>query len=93
MAIDANKVDFRTRLQDWLPKLVLSPSIAMTLVFVYGFIGFTVYLSFTNSKMLPKFDLIGWEAGQPASPMCKITLLLRQRSPALERRLLHHTHR
>lgn len=53
--------DFRTRLQDWIPKLVLSPSLAMVLVFVYGFIAFTVYLSFTDSRMLPSYDWIGLE--------------------------------
>ncbi|MBE2275264.1 MAG: sugar ABC transporter permease [Rhodobacteraceae bacterium] len=53
--------DFRTRLQDWLPKLVLAPSFAVTLIFVYGFILFTVILSFTGSKMLPKWDFIGFE--------------------------------
>ncbi len=51
--------DMRTRLQSWIPKLILSPSIALTFAFVYGFIVFTVYLSFTNSRMLPKYDLIG----------------------------------
>lgn len=51
--------DFRTRLQDWLPKLVLAPSFAVTLLFVYGFILFTVVLSFTGSKMLPKYDFVG----------------------------------
>ncbi|PCJ04803.1 MAG: ABC transporter permease [Rhodobacteraceae bacterium] len=59
MANYASDADFRTKLQGWIPKLVLSPSIAMMLVFVYGFIIYTVYLSFTNSKMLPKYDLIG----------------------------------
>ena len=53
--------DFRTRLQNWLPKLVLSPSLAMIFVFVYGFIAFTVYLSFTGSRMLPSFEWVGWE--------------------------------
>lgn len=53
--------DFRTRLQDWLPKLVLAPSFAVTILFVYGFIGFTVLLSFTGSKMLPSFKWVGWE--------------------------------
>jgi glucose/mannose transport system permease protein len=53
--------DFRTRLQDWLPKLVLAPSFAVTIMFVYGFIGFTVLLSFTGSKMLPSFKWVGWE--------------------------------
>ncbi len=30
--------DMRTRLQSWIPKLILSPSIALTFAFVYGFI-------------------------------------------------------
>ncbi len=57
----ATKADFRTTLQDWLPKLVLAPSFAVTLLFVYGFILFTVVLSFTGSKMLPKFTWVGFE--------------------------------
>ncbi|MBO9467761.1 sugar ABC transporter permease [Tropicibacter sp. R15_0] len=59
MAQPAIQTDFRTRLQEWLPKLVLSPSVAAVMVFVYGFIAFTVYLSFSKSKMLPNYDLIG----------------------------------
>ena len=54
-------VDLRTRLQTWLPKLVLSPSLAIMLVFVYGFIAFTIYLSFTDSRMLPSFGWVGWD--------------------------------
>ena len=57
----ASAPDFRTRLQNWLPKLVLSPSLAMIFVFVYGFIAFTVYLSFTGSRMLPSYEWVGWE--------------------------------
>lgn len=52
--------DLKSRLQNWIPKLVLSPSLALTFVFVYGFIVFTVYLSFTNSRMLPNSDLVGF---------------------------------
>lgn len=63
------EADFKTRLQNWIPKLVLSPSLVMVLVFVYGFILFTVYVSFTNSRILPfvgpdgqpTYDLIGFE--------------------------------
>ncbi|MFV0410871.1 MAG: carbohydrate ABC transporter permease [Paracoccus sp. (in: a-proteobacteria)] len=55
----AESRDFRTMMQDWLPKLVLSPSIAAMMVFVYGFIIYTVYLSFTNSRMLPSYDWVG----------------------------------
>jgi glucose/mannose transport system permease protein len=53
--------DLRTRLQDWIPRLVLAPSLAVTLLFVYGFILFSVVLSFTGSKMLPKFTFVGLE--------------------------------
>lgn len=41
---------------DWLPKLVLAPSFALILLFVYGFIIFTAVLSFSGSKMLPDFS-------------------------------------
>ncbi len=59
MANYNGQVDFQTRLQNWLPKMVLSPSIAAMVVFVYGFIAYTVYLSFSDSKMLPSYDWIG----------------------------------
>jgi len=42
-----------------LPRIVLAPSFAVALLFVYGFIIFTAYLSFTDSKMLPSFGLVG----------------------------------
>jgi glucose/mannose transport system permease protein len=44
---------------DWLPKIVLAPSIAASLVFVYGFIGLTAWISFTNSKLMPRYALAG----------------------------------
>jgi glucose/mannose transport system permease protein len=43
---------------DAIPKLVLAPSFAFVLLFVYGFILFTAVLSFTGSKLLP--DLSHW---------------------------------
>ncbi|HET6621666.1 MAG TPA: sugar ABC transporter permease [Dongiaceae bacterium] len=48
-------------LQRALPKIVLAPSFAVVLVVVYGFIAFTGVLSFTNSKILPSFNWVGWE--------------------------------
>ena len=50
----------RGRLQDALPKLVLAPSFAAILVFVYGFILWTMYLSFTNSKAFANLNPIGF---------------------------------
>ena len=51
---------FSARFQDWLPKLVLSPSLLITLVFVYGFILWTTYLSFTKSRGYPVHELVGF---------------------------------
>lgn len=52
----APRANPRATLQDWLPKLVLAPSFAVILLFVYGFIIFTGVLSFTGSKLLPDFS-------------------------------------
>jgi glucose/mannose transport system permease protein len=49
----------RARLQDLTPKLVLAPSFALIVVFVYGFIAWTFYLSFTNSKAFSSTTLVG----------------------------------
>ena len=49
-------------IEDWLPRLVLAPSFAALILFVYGFILFTIYLSTTSSTLLPVFDFIGFGA-------------------------------
>lgn len=46
----------RATLQNLLPKIVLAPSFAVILIFVYGFIAFTAVLSFSGSKLLPDFS-------------------------------------
>ena len=46
-------------LQKNLPKIVISPSFAVILWFVYGFILWTFYVSLTKSKMLPRYDFWG----------------------------------
>ena len=48
------------RLENLLPKLVLAPTTLAVLIFVYGFILWTIWISFTKSKLLPKYDLIGF---------------------------------
>ena len=47
-------------LQLLLPKIVLAPSFFLILVFVYGFIIYTGYLSLTDSRMLPTYEYMGW---------------------------------
>lgn len=53
-------MDTRSRLQEHLPKLVLAPSFVVIVIFVYGFIAYTFFLSLTDSKMLPSYNLIGF---------------------------------
>ena len=42
-----------------LPKLVLVTSLGILSWFVYGFIFWTIYISFTKSKMLPRYEIWG----------------------------------
>ena len=42
-----------------LPLAVLSPSLLAIAVGVYGFIAFTIVVSFTRSKMFPRWDWVG----------------------------------
>jgi len=42
-----------------LPKLLISPSALLVLICVYGYIMFTVYLSFTTSTLLPNYEWAG----------------------------------
>jgi len=46
-------------LERHLPKLVVSPLFAASLFFVYGFIAWTIYISFTRSAVLPSYELAG----------------------------------
>ncbi len=49
----------RDRLRDVVPKLVLAPSFALVLIFVYGFNLWTFLLSFTSSKAFTNLNFIG----------------------------------
>ena len=46
-------------LQKHMPKMVLAPSFIAILLFVYGFIAWTAYISFTRSRLLPKYEIEG----------------------------------
>ena len=46
-------------LQKNLPKIVISPSFAVILWFVYGFVLWTFYISLTKSRMLPRYEFWG----------------------------------
>ena len=66
IAVDATfhsrAVSVGDRLREFLPRMVLAPSFALVLFFVYGFILWTIYLSFTRSRMMPLYDLVGFDS-------------------------------
>lgn len=51
-------------MSDWLekqlPKIVLAPSFVAILVFVYGFIAWTAWVSLTRSRLLPRYEIDGF---------------------------------
>ena len=63
MAIAVGQRAAAGRSTDWLsenlPKLVLAPTFVITLFFVYGFILWTTFLSFTKSRFMPVTALDG----------------------------------
>ncbi|MDI6837359.1 MAG: sugar ABC transporter permease, partial [Rhizobiaceae bacterium] len=53
------RVVFDRFLERWLPQIVVSPLFATSLLFVYGFIAWTVYISFTKSGVMPNYTFSG----------------------------------
>ena len=47
-------------LEEHLPKIMLAPSFILVLIFVYGFIGWTAWVSLTRSKLLPRYEIDGF---------------------------------
>jgi glucose/mannose transport system permease protein len=43
----------------WISRLVLSPTIVIAAVFLYGFALWTGWISLTASTLLPRYDLVG----------------------------------
>jgi glucose/mannose transport system permease protein len=46
-------------LQRWVPKVVLAPTALAIGVFVYGFILWTIYISFSASRLVPDYRFAG----------------------------------
>ncbi len=42
-----------------LPRIVLGPTLLIALIFIYGFILWTGWLSFTESRLLPRYEFAG----------------------------------
>lgn len=52
---------WRDRLGTWLPIVVLAPSLLATFVYVFVFTGWTLYISLSNSSLLPSYDFVGFQ--------------------------------
>ncbi len=59
-SVNAAPSGWSQRLENWLPKLVLAPTTVACLIFVYGFILWTAWISFTKSRLLPRYDWAGF---------------------------------
>jgi len=52
-----NKISYMS--DQIIPKLVIAPTFVSTIVFVYSFILWTAWISFTKSRMLPRYEFEG----------------------------------
>jgi glucose/mannose transport system permease protein len=52
-------MSLRSKLDRAIPQIVLSPTLAASLIFVYGFILLTAYLSVSSSRLMPNFEFAG----------------------------------
>lgn len=52
---------WRERFSRWLPFLVLAPSLAASFLYVFVFTGWTLYISLSDSSLLPSYGWVGLE--------------------------------
>jgi glucose/mannose transport system permease protein len=51
---------WRARLTEWTPKLVLAPSLIASFVYVFVFTAWTLYISLSDSTLLPTYNFVGF---------------------------------
>ncbi len=51
---------FLNSLENIFPKLIITPTFIVALVCIYGFIFWTIWISFTDSRILPDYELKGF---------------------------------
>ncbi len=50
----------RDRLGRWLPQIILTPSLLATFLYVFVFSAWTIWISLSNSSLLPDYKLVGF---------------------------------
>jgi glucose/mannose transport system permease protein len=58
-AIAPAPLGWRARLTAWTPFLVIAPSLLASFVYVFVFSGWTIYISLSNSTLLPSYGFVG----------------------------------
>ncbi|MEM7023695.1 MAG: sugar ABC transporter permease [Pseudomonadota bacterium] len=53
------KPKLRDHLESYMSQMVMAPSVFAALIFTYGFVLWTLYLSFTDSTLFPSTELAG----------------------------------
>ena len=56
-----SRSDWRERVGAYLPFIILIPSLIASFVYVFVFTGWTLYISLSNSSLLPSYDYVGFE--------------------------------
>ena len=51
---------WRERVGEYLPQIILAPSIAASFIYIFGFAIWTFYISLSNSSLLPTYDYVGF---------------------------------
>ena len=53
------KARWRDVLGSWTPRLAIAPGALASLIYVFGFTLWTLYISVSNSTMLPTYRFVG----------------------------------
>ena len=61
LSVPAPARPWRERLGSATPLLVLGPSLVASFVYVFVFTGWTLYISVSNSSLLPTYEFVGFE--------------------------------
>jgi glucose/mannose transport system permease protein len=56
-----SEASLRERLSEWLPIAVLAPSLVASFIYVFVFTIWTLYISLSDSSLLPTYGYVGFE--------------------------------
>jgi glucose/mannose transport system permease protein len=60
-ALPQSRSDWRERASAALPFVILIPSLIVSFIYVFVFTGWTLYISLSNSSLLPSYGYVGFE--------------------------------